>query len=106
MPNDIFKFQIGDYVSFKAMIEIANIQGEHRYRHRPQLLVIRERHLQECPGGNQVSYLVRVIGVGRGGVLGSGELSFVRDLFPVNEVEVESIKASDYFKSKDEKDNA
>ena len=51
--DEVFKFKIGDCCAMKAAVECYGWDGA-------QSLAVNERHLQECEGGVQLSYHVRV----------------------------------------------
>ena len=54
-----FKFQLGETVAHKAMIN--QKENGKPLRHTPQRFFITERILQECVGGVQKHYRVRAI---------------------------------------------
>ena len=67
--DEVFKFKIGDCCAMKAAVESFGWEGT-------QSLAVNERHLQECEGGVQLSYYVRVIGRKESGWSRGAEQSF------------------------------
>ncbi len=61
-----FRFKTGDILTTRASRKGMEIQSEVRRDfpvHVELLLTVRERHMSECPGGIQLSYLCRIEGI-------------------------------------------
>ena len=89
--DQFFKFKIGDYVTMKFMADAPHYLEPGRARKVSQGVTVTplgivERHLQQCEGGIQAKYLVRVFNPTDR--LLDSQISFIRDLFAVGEAEL------------------
>jgi len=69
----MFKYTIGEFVTIKTL----PIREDSNFVNRPQLLIL-GRLLEECPGGSQRYYRVRVIN--RGGFVDTNFLAHLLDM--------------------------
>lgn len=83
--DGLFNFKIGDEVRMKVHREGYAANGQ---KFTPQRLVVVERIAQECYGGLQISYALRVHTHNQGGWLGSETYGFVTELIKVTEPEL------------------
>lgn len=95
-----FEYEIGDFVTMKSMLMLNQLfeavrSPETRRRlpgRVPQVMTILERLWQECPGGVQKQYKVRV-------TAGSHlDVSFVRDGFMLHEEELARFDPEEFTK--------
>lgn len=77
-----FKFNIGDILTHKAMR--AKAINDKAFKSEPQKLFVVGRHMDECPGGIQLHYVVRPVSDD-----GFRSQGFAEKTYILNEVEVE-----------------